>query len=105
MIQLNARQGNRLHTEEILANDLEKINNLNCLKFLGLSSEPFQFKKLFKNASILFLCPSLKNPHNRFQKQMDYQHIQVFLFQDLDDYVHESSSRYLARRLSPLRAP
>lgn len=78
MLQLKARQANRLHVEDIFANDLEKINSLNCLKFLGLSSEPFQFKKLFKNASILFLCPSPKNPHNNFQKQMDYQHTQVF---------------------------
>lgn len=80
MLQLIASQAKKLHIEEIFANDLEK-NNLNCLKFLGLSSEPFQFKKLFKNAStILFLCPSLKNTHNKFQKQMDYQHTEVFCF-------------------------
>lgn len=78
MLQLKASQAKKLHIEEIFANDLEKPKNLNRLKFLGLSSEPFQFKKLFKNASIPFLCPSLKNTHNKFQKQMDYQHTQVF---------------------------
>lgn len=78
MLQLIASQAKKLHIQEIFANDLEK-NNLNSLKFLGLSSEPFQFKKLFKNASILFLCPSLKNTHNKFQKQMDYQHTEDFV--------------------------